>query len=138
MNRIIKAADAIYQYDKFIWSLYYVKWAKDKTYGFVFLKWDENKIIAKCAFIYNEKEKLFNEKLLNDWNNLSCENVLAPQIYINEAIKNIIKASFLNWFHFKVMINAAILNDAEYAPTLTTKQDRLPNAGIVFIDKENN
>lgn len=111
------------------WTAYGINWVKDKESGIVFLKWKKNKIIGKCAFTL--KDNLISEKLLNNYANIDCENILPTDEFMELCWRNFNSFEIMNWFEFKLFMNSKILSDEDYTPTLTTKQDRLPNSGIV-------
>ena len=101
--------------------------------GVLFLKIENKKVIGQSKFEYDDKLG-WREIPFKPYSYLSGEPWLAPQEMIDTVLSNFnFYKPVPSWFNLKVMLLSEIITkDTKHTPTITTKQIRIPNSGILM------
>ena len=100
--------------------------------GLLFIKMKNGKCIGKSRF--EIKENGWEQIVFKDYSYLSGEDLAPPQEMIDIAVMNFdIDKPLPSWFNLKTMLLSEILTEeTTHTPTVTTKQMRIPNSGIIM------
>lgn len=100
--------------------------------GFLNLKIKNKKCIGMSKFEF--KNNLLQEIKLKPYSYLNGEPYLPPFELLESASKLFFTEKFLpNWFTIKLMLLSEIISvKTKTTSTVTTKQDRIPNIGLII------
>lgn len=103
--------------------------------GNLFIKIKDSKCIGMSKFEW--KENCWCEVMLKPYSKLNGEPYLPPQEMLNGCLSKYFEFEELhNWFQIKTLLLSEIItNSSLRSATVTTKQVRVPNTGIVGSNK---